>query len=80
MLATEQRANMKFCVFYTNLPQRHYECLKKHMVKWQRRVCRFSSGINIFMMAVQVSMVVQAAGDSQLQIIKNSSMCTVLCQ
>jgi hypothetical protein len=67
--------------FYTNLFQRQYEWLKKRTVRRRWRKRRFTGSINVFMMAVRVSMTICAECYCQLrQKTNTSSICAILCE
>lgn len=56
------------------------EDLKKHMVRWQWRDRRFTSGIIVFMLAVRVSMIRTVSNHQRWQMSRSLSVCTILCK
>jgi hypothetical protein len=57
----------KILCFAKHILQKHYKCLKKGIVRCDEKKCRFTGGMNIFVMVMRVSLMMYAVGHSQLR-------------
>jgi hypothetical protein len=79
-VGTYQRVNIKFCVLLNKYPFEKLRMFEEAYGEVAMKKSRFSSGINVFVMAMRVSTMIRAADDRQRRVTKTSSVCEMLCK